>query len=118
MLSLCISTGFDSDLIYPNGLSCTMPEEYQQKLVNTIEGLENAKIVKPGMYVIKALSKALHKTQHVLVIHVMSPYFGGVSLFWTKSRYLEFQNFPICLIHLAILNFGSPYFKSRNSFFV
>ena len=43
-----IFAGFDSDLIYPNGLSCTMPEEFQQKLVNTIEGLEKARIVKPG----------------------------------------------------------------------
>ncbi|ESO91632.1 hypothetical protein LOTGIDRAFT_217378 [Lottia gigantea] len=40
--------GLDSDLIYPQGISCTMPEEYQQKLVNTIPGLEDAKIVKPG----------------------------------------------------------------------
>ena len=52
------------------------------------------------------------------IIHVISPHFGGNSLFLTKSPYLEFQNFPIYHIHLPILNFGSPYFKSRNSFFV
>ncbi|XP_045173866.2 protein MTO1 homolog, mitochondrial-like [Mercenaria mercenaria] len=40
--------GFDSDLIYPNGLGCTMPEYYQQQIVNCIAGLENCKIVKPG----------------------------------------------------------------------
>ncbi|KAL4224285.1 Mitochondrial Translation Optimization [Mactra antiquata] len=40
--------GYESDLIYPNGLGCTMPEEYQQQIVNSISGLENCKIVKPG----------------------------------------------------------------------
>jgi len=40
--------GLDSDLIYPQGLSCTLPEDLQQQLVNTIRGLEKAKIVKPG----------------------------------------------------------------------
>lgn len=40
--------GFDSDLIYPNGLSCTLPEELQWKLVRSLPGLENAKIVRPG----------------------------------------------------------------------
>ncbi|XP_060571982.1 protein MTO1 homolog, mitochondrial-like [Ruditapes philippinarum] len=40
--------GFDSDLIYPNGLGCTMPVEYQQQIINCIKGLENCKILKPG----------------------------------------------------------------------
>lgn len=40
--------GFDSDLIYPNGLSCTLPEELQWQLVRTIPGLENAQITRPG----------------------------------------------------------------------
>lgn len=40
--------GFDSDLIYPNGLSCTLPEELQWKLVRSIPGLEKAQITRPG----------------------------------------------------------------------
>ncbi|CAL7947743.1 unnamed protein product [Xylocopa violacea] len=40
--------GLDSPLIYPSGLSCTLPAEKQQELVNCIPGLENAKIVRPG----------------------------------------------------------------------
>jgi len=40
--------GLTEDLIYPQGLSCTLPAHLQQELVNQIEGLENAKIVKPG----------------------------------------------------------------------
>lgn len=41
-------TGFNSNLIYPQGMSCTMPAEVQQKLFQLIYGLENVKIVQPG----------------------------------------------------------------------
>lgn len=40
--------GFDSDLIYPNGLSCTLPEELQWKLVRAVPGLEKAVLARPG----------------------------------------------------------------------
>ncbi|XP_058120980.1 protein MTO1 homolog, mitochondrial [Anopheles ziemanni] len=40
--------GFDSELIYPNGLSCTLPEEEQVELVRCLKGLEAAEIVRPG----------------------------------------------------------------------
>uniref|UniRef100_A0A1I8PV88 tRNA uridine 5-carboxymethylaminomethyl modification enzyme C-terminal subdomain domain-containing protein n=1 Tax=Stomoxys calcitrans TaxID=35570 RepID=A0A1I8PV88_STOCA len=40
--------GLDSDLIYPQGLSCTLPYEQQVELVHSIEGLENAKVIQPG----------------------------------------------------------------------
>uniref|UniRef100_A0A8D8MWV6 Protein MTO1 homolog, mitochondrial n=1 Tax=Culex pipiens TaxID=7175 RepID=A0A8D8MWV6_CULPI len=40
--------GFDSELIYPNGLSCTLPEEEQVKLVRCLRGLEKAEVARPG----------------------------------------------------------------------
>ncbi|XP_076755188.1 5-taurinomethyluridine-[tRNA] synthase subunit MTO1, mitochondrial [Xylocopa sonorina] len=40
--------GLDSPLIYPGGLSCTLPAEKQEQLVNCIPGLENAIMVAPG----------------------------------------------------------------------
>ena len=40
--------GLDTDWIYPNGISTSLAEEVQLKLVTTIPGLENAKIVAPG----------------------------------------------------------------------
>lgn len=42
--------GFDSDVVYPNGLSCTLPEEFQVQLVQTIPGLENAEVIRPGKH--------------------------------------------------------------------
>ncbi|GBE86068.1 Mitochondrial translation optimization protein [Sparassis crispa] len=40
--------GYDSDLIYPNGLSCSMPEEVQENMYRTIPGLENVEVVRPA----------------------------------------------------------------------
>lgn len=40
--------GLDSPLIYPAGLSCTLPAEKQEELIKCIPALENAKMVKPG----------------------------------------------------------------------
>ncbi|CAI5756525.1 unnamed protein product [Candida verbasci] len=40
--------GLDTDLIYPNGISCTMPEVIQEKLVKLMPGCENVKMEQPG----------------------------------------------------------------------
>ena len=40
--------GLDSDLIYPNGISTSLPKEIQDKFIKTIPGLENAKIQEYG----------------------------------------------------------------------
>lgn len=36
------------DLVYPNGISTSLPPEVQELFLRTIPGLENAKIVRPG----------------------------------------------------------------------
>jgi tRNA uridine 5-carboxymethylaminomethyl modification enzyme len=36
------------DIIYPNGLSCSIPEEVQETMMRTIPGLENVKMVRPA----------------------------------------------------------------------
>ncbi|KOC70834.1 Protein MTO1-like protein, mitochondrial [Habropoda laboriosa] len=40
--------GLDSPIIYPSGLSCTLPAEKQEELIKCIPALENAKMLKPG----------------------------------------------------------------------
>lgn len=40
--------GLDTDLVYPNGISCTMPHEIQEKLVKLMPGCENVKMEQPG----------------------------------------------------------------------
>ncbi|MFC1659231.1 tRNA uridine-5-carboxymethylaminomethyl(34) synthesis enzyme MnmG [Pseudomonadota bacterium] len=40
--------GYDSDLIYPNGMSTSLPEDVQDAFLHSIKGLENCKIVRYG----------------------------------------------------------------------
>jgi tRNA uridine 5-carboxymethylaminomethyl modification enzyme len=40
--------GLDDHLIYPNGISTSLPADVQHALVRTIPGLERARIVQPG----------------------------------------------------------------------
>ncbi|TDZ28771.1 Mitochondrial translation optimization protein 1 [Colletotrichum spinosum] len=40
--------GFDSDLIYPNGLSMTVPPKAQEQILRSIQGLERSVMTQPG----------------------------------------------------------------------
>ena len=40
--------GLESDLIYPNGISTSLPLEAQEKMIKSIKGFEEAEIVRPG----------------------------------------------------------------------
>ena len=40
--------GLNSDLIYPNGISTSLPLKAQEALISSIKGFEQAKIVRPG----------------------------------------------------------------------
>jgi tRNA uridine 5-carboxymethylaminomethyl modification enzyme len=40
--------GVESELVYPNGISTSLPFDLQEALVHSIEGLERARIVLPG----------------------------------------------------------------------
>ena len=40
--------GLNSNVIYPNGISTSLPENVQENFVRSIKGLEKAKIIKPG----------------------------------------------------------------------
>ena len=40
--------GLDTDLVYPNGISCTMPADIQEQLVRMMPGCNNVKMIQPG----------------------------------------------------------------------
>ncbi len=40
--------GFDTDVIYPNGISMTVPAAVQDAMLHTIAGLEDVKMLQPG----------------------------------------------------------------------
>ena len=40
--------GFDTDVVYPNGISMTVPAAAQDAMLHTIAGLENVRMLQPG----------------------------------------------------------------------
>lgn len=40
--------GLDTDYVYPNGISCTMPEDIQEQVVRLMPGCENVTMLQPG----------------------------------------------------------------------
>ncbi|RKP06061.1 glucose-inhibited division protein A [Thamnocephalis sphaerospora] len=40
--------GFDTDVVYPNGISMTLPEDIQEQVLRTIPGLEKVAMLRPG----------------------------------------------------------------------
>ena len=40
--------GLNSDVIYPNGISMTVPADAQEAMLHTVPGLENVKMLQPG----------------------------------------------------------------------
>ena len=40
--------GLDDDVVYPNGISTSLPLDVQQAMIRTIPGLEHAQILRPG----------------------------------------------------------------------
>lgn len=40
--------GLNTDVVYPNGISCTMPEEIQEQIIRLMPGCASAQMVQPG----------------------------------------------------------------------
>lgn len=40
--------GYESDIVYPNGISTSLPLDVQERFVRSIKGLENVEILQPG----------------------------------------------------------------------
>ena len=40
--------GLDDHTVYPNGISTSLPEDVQRAFLQTIPGLENAAVIRPG----------------------------------------------------------------------
>lgn len=57
--------GADTNEIYPNGLSTSLPAEVQEKYIRSIKGFENAQIIRPG-YAVEYDFVLPHQLHHTL----------------------------------------------------
>jgi tRNA uridine 5-carboxymethylaminomethyl modification enzyme len=57
--------GYDSDIVYVNGFSTSLPEDVQKLALGTIPGLQNARMLRPG-YAVEYDFFPPHQVQHTL----------------------------------------------------
>ena len=63
--------GLNSNLVYPNGISTSLPEDVQEDFLRTIPGLENVKIEKYG-YAIEYDYIDPRELDHTLAVRTVS----------------------------------------------
>ncbi|MDD5069348.1 MAG: tRNA uridine-5-carboxymethylaminomethyl(34) synthesis enzyme MnmG [Candidatus Omnitrophica bacterium] len=68
---------FDSVEVYPNGLSTSLPFDVQQSFIQTIKGLEKAKIIRPGYGIEHGVIDARQLMPSLEAIGVSGLYFAG-----------------------------------------
>ncbi|MEO0342514.1 MAG: tRNA uridine-5-carboxymethylaminomethyl(34) synthesis enzyme MnmG [Pseudomonadota bacterium] len=65
------------DVIYPNGISTSLPEDVQQAYVKSIVGLENVRILQPGYAIEYDYVDPQILTRRLSLEHVPGLYFAG-----------------------------------------
>jgi tRNA uridine 5-carboxymethylaminomethyl modification enzyme len=69
--------GYDSDVVYVNGFSTSLPEDVQRKAIVTIPGLEQCEMIRPG-YAVEYDFFPPHQVEHTLETKlVRGLYFAG-----------------------------------------
>lgn len=69
--------GRGTDLIYPNGISNSLPEDVQRDMVHSIPGLSHAEIVIPGYAIEYDYCDPLQLTQHLESKQIAMLFFAG-----------------------------------------
>ena len=66
--------GLNTDTVYPNGISTSLPADIQEHLVRSISGLENVRIIRPG-YAIEYDHVDARELKHTLETKKMAGFF-------------------------------------------
>ena len=69
--------GLNSEIIYPNGISTSLPEDVQASFVHSIKGLENAHILKPGYAIEYDYVNPLEITHSLATKKIKNLFFAG-----------------------------------------
>ena len=66
--------GLNTDIVYPNGISTSLPADIQEHLVRSITGLENVRIIRPG-YAIEYDHVDARELKHTLETKKLAGFF-------------------------------------------
>ena len=66
--------GLNTDIVYPNGISTSLPADIQEHFVRSISGLENVRIIRPG-YAIEYDHVDARELKHTLETKKMAGFF-------------------------------------------
>lgn len=69
--------GYDSDIVYPNGISTSLPADVQQRFISLIRGLENAEILQLGYAVEYDYSDPRELRSSLETKNIQGLYFAG-----------------------------------------
>jgi tRNA uridine 5-carboxymethylaminomethyl modification enzyme len=69
--------GLDDNVVYPNGIANCLPEEVQYKMLTTIDGLENVKMLWPGYLIEYDCVDARELSETLETNRIANLYFAG-----------------------------------------
>jgi len=106
--------GYDSEIVYVNGFSTSLPEEVQRKALRTIRGLETCEMLRPG-YAVEYDFFPPHQVEHTLETKLIQGLFFAGQINGTSGYEEAAAQGIIAGINAALKVRGRPAFTLQRS---
>ncbi len=106
--------GYDSDVVYVNGFSTSLPEDVQRAAIVTVVGLENVKMLRPG-YAVEYDFFPPHQVRHTLETKLVRGLFFAGQINGTSGYEEAAAQGLVAGINAACEVLGKPEFTMERS---